>query len=189
MPSDGNLGPFLRREAIFAARKRPIVRARARSPLRLAHSKLAILLRGKLPPEDLEAQCDLLEPGAACAGQRALPDAQRILLHFGIAQVLDALGDYAGAAEHLERANALQLAESSRTGKLSDPKEFELLVDGMIAVCGPDFFARVRGFGSESEVPVFVFGVPRSGTTLVEQILAGTLRSSPRERSNWRATP
>ena len=33
-------------------------------------------------------------------------------------------------------------------------------------------FARVRGFGLESEVPVFVVGLPRSGTTLVEQILA-----------------
>ena len=42
----------------------------------------------------------------------------------------------------------------------------------MIAVCTPDFFARVRGFGSESELPVFVVGLPRSSTTLIEQILA-----------------
>jgi hypothetical protein len=42
----------------------------------------------------------------------------------------------------------------------------------MIAVCTPDFFAQVRGFGLESELPVFVVGLPRSGTTLVEQILA-----------------
>jgi hypothetical protein len=43
----------------------------------------------------------------------------------------------------------------------------------MIAVCGPEFFERVRGFGLESELPVFIVGLPRSGTTLVEQILAG----------------
>jgi len=42
----------------------------------------------------------------------------------------------------------------------------------MIDVCTPDFFARVRGFGLDSELPVFVVGLPRSGTTLVEQILA-----------------
>ncbi len=42
----------------------------------------------------------------------------------------------------------------------------------MIAVCTPDFFERVRGFGLESELPVFVVGLPRSGTTLIEQILA-----------------
>ena len=42
----------------------------------------------------------------------------------------------------------------------------------MIAACTPDFFARSRGFGLESELPAFVVGLPRSGTTLVEQILA-----------------
>ena len=42
----------------------------------------------------------------------------------------------------------------------------------MIAACTPDFFERVGGFGLESELPVFVVGLPRSGTTLVEQILA-----------------
>jgi hypothetical protein len=42
----------------------------------------------------------------------------------------------------------------------------------MIMVSTPDFFERVRGFGLESELPVFVVGLPRSGTTLVEQILA-----------------
>ena len=36
----------------------------------------------------------------------------------------------------------------------------------------PTFFARVSGFGVETERPVFVVGMPRSGTTLVEQILA-----------------
>jgi len=34
------------------------------------------------------------------------------------------------------------------------------------------FFEQVRGFGLESELPVFVVGLPRSGTTLIEQILA-----------------
>ena len=45
-------------------------------------------------------------------------------------------------------------------------------VDVMIALFTPEFFAGVRGWGLESEVPVFVFGLPRSGTTLVEQIFA-----------------
>ncbi len=42
----------------------------------------------------------------------------------------------------------------------------------MLATCTPAFFERVRGLGLDSERPVFVFGLPRSGTTLVEQILA-----------------
>ena len=42
----------------------------------------------------------------------------------------------------------------------------------MIAACTPDFFARLGGFGLGSELPVFIVGLPRSGTTLIEQILA-----------------
>jgi len=101
-----------------------------------------------------------------------LPDAQRLLLHFGLAYVLDARGEYAEAAEHLARGNAMQLSEWRKRGQEYNPKEYELLVSRMIAVCTPDFFERVQGFGLESEVPVFVVGLPRSGTTLIEQILA-----------------
>jgi hypothetical protein len=42
----------------------------------------------------------------------------------------------------------------------------------MIAVCTPAFVERVRGFGLETERPIFIVGLPRSGTTLTEQILA-----------------
>ncbi len=101
-----------------------------------------------------------------------MPDAQRLLLHFGLARVLDARGEYAGAAEHLDRGNALQLSEWRNRGQEYDPKEYESLVTRMIMVCTPDFFERVHGFGLESEIPVFVVGLPRSGTTLIEQILA-----------------
>ena len=59
----------------------------------------------------------------------------------------------------------------------------------MIEVCTPDFFERVRGFGLESEVPVFVVGLPRSGTTLIEQILASHSRVFGRGSSSWSATP
>ena len=105
-----------------------------------------------------------------------LTDAQRSLLHFGLAYVLDARGEYAEAAEHLDRGNSLQLSERHNCGWEYDPKEHELLVSRMIKVCTPDFFERVRGFGLDSELPVFVVGLPRSGTTLVEQILASHSR-------------
>ena len=131
----------------------------------LAHYKLAELLGGKLPQPDLAAQRQLLE-------EKELTDAERLLLHFGLAQVLDAGGEYAQAAEHLDRGNALQLAEWRKSGREYDPKEHESFVTRLIEVATPEFFRRVRGYGLESEVPVFVVGLPRSGTTLVEQILA-----------------
>ena len=115
-------------------------------------------------------------PGRAARGlleEKRFVDAQRLLLHFGLAQVLDARGEYAGPAAHLARGNALQSSELRKHGREYDPKAYELLVARMISVCTPEFFARVRGFGLRSELPVFVIGLPRSGTTLIEQILAG----------------
>ncbi len=131
-----------------------------------AHYKLADLLGGKLPQEDLAAQRRLLE-------ELELTDAQRLFLHFGLARVLDARGEYAEAARHLDQGNAMQLSQRRKFGREYDPKEHAFLVTRMIAVCTPDFFQQVRGFGLESELPVFVVGLPRSGTTLIEQILAG----------------
>jgi hypothetical protein len=95
-----------------------------------------------------------------------------LYVHFAQAQVLDARGEYAKAAEQLARGNALQLSGWRARGLEYDPKNYESLVAGMIATCTPDFFRRVRGFGIESELPVFIVGLPRSGTTLIEQILA-----------------
>ncbi len=138
---------------------------RHNSRFAFAHYRLAKLLRGRLPQQDLAAQRRLLE-------EIELADAQRSLLHFSLAQVLDAQGEYAEAAEHLDRGNALQLSEWRKCGRQYDPQEYESLVTQMIAAFTPDFFQRVRGFGLESELPVFVVGLPRSGTTLVEQILA-----------------
>ena len=137
-----------------------------------AHYKLAELLGGKLPEEDLAAQRRLLERASASGEQGELTDSQQMLLHFGLAQVLDARGEYAQAAEHLDRANALQLAEGRKCGQEYYPNEHELFITRTIGVCTPNFFERVRGFGLESEIPVFVVGLPRSGTTLIEQILA-----------------
>ena len=74
----------------------------------------------------------------------------------------------------LERANALQLSHWRRCGQQYDADGHELLITGIIGVSTPDYFARVRGFGLQGgRMPVFVVGLPRSGTTLIEQILAG----------------
>ena len=130
-----------------------------------AHCKLAQLLGGKLPQNDLAAQRRLLDV-------RELTDAERSWLHFGLAHVMDARGEYAEAAQHTERGHELRRSEARKHGREYNPEEYERLVTRMLAACTPDFFARVRGFGLESELPVFIVGLPRSGTTLIEQILA-----------------
>jgi tetratricopeptide (TPR) repeat protein len=130
-----------------------------------AYYQLATLIQGGLPAADLDAMRRLAaEPG--------LSDDARSTLHSGIALVLDAQGDYTCAAEHLGLANALGLADARSRGRAYDPAEHDRLVASVIAACTPAFFERVRDFGVESERPIFVMGLPRTGTTLTEQILA-----------------
>ena len=89
-----------------------------------------------------------------------------------LAQALDARGEFDRAAELTIEANALQLADFRNRGWLYDPARHRLFIDKLIAAFSPAFFDQVRGFGIETERPVFIVGLPRSGTTLIEQILA-----------------
>ena len=59
-----------------------------------------------------------------------------------------------------------------KQGKSYDPQVHTRLVDGLLATFTPQFFECVRGVGLDTERPIFIVGLPRSGTTLTEQILA-----------------
>jgi tetratricopeptide (TPR) repeat protein len=130
-----------------------------------AYSQLATLLRGKLPEADLAAMRELLVSPNLAAGARSA-------LHFGLAQVLDAGGAFEEAAANLRQANALSLVKLQTRGRAYDPADHSAFVDGLRAAFTPEFFERVRGFGLDAEQPLFIVGLPRSGTTLIEQILA-----------------
>jgi tetratricopeptide (TPR) repeat protein len=129
----------------------------------LAH--LATMLRSTFPDEDLASLRRLLAEPDLLEGKRAV-------LHFGLAQALDARKEYAEAGEHLRQANALALNAWRKRGEEYNPVKHTEFVSEMLATCTPAFFERVRGLGLESERPVFIVGLPRSGTTLVEQVLA-----------------
>ena len=92
-------------------------------------------------------------------------------LLFALAQVLDARGNYPRAADCLREANALRL-ELAHDRKEYVPAEHELFVDNLLRQFNSAFFQRTTGMGLNTHRPVFVFGLPRSGTTLIEQVLA-----------------
>jgi tetratricopeptide (TPR) repeat protein len=138
---------------------------RGNSDFALPHARLATLLRGKLPDDDLTALRERLTDAD-------LPDQPRSHLLFALAHVLDARGEYPQAAELLRQANALAQQHAAGEFRTYVPADHEKFVDGLIAAFDKDFFARTAGGGSSTERPVFVFGLPRSGTTLIEQILA-----------------
>jgi tetratricopeptide (TPR) repeat protein len=126
---------------------------------------LATLLRGQLPEADRLMMEQLLQD------PKVRPLDRAGLLH-GLAQVSDATGDYARAAACLVEAKGIQQAEWTRRRQLYDAADHQQFVDRVLAAYTPEHFARVRGFGLDSQRPVFIFGLPRSGTTLVEQVLA-----------------
>jgi tetratricopeptide (TPR) repeat protein len=165
-PAHCNLGAVREELSDFAEAERCFREALLHDPGQAgAWNQLAALLRGKLPDTDLAAMRRLLaDPG--------LTDARRAALHFGLAQVLDSRKDYAEAGEHLCRANSLALVEWRKRGQGYDPALHNKFVDQLVATFSSTFFARVRAWGVETERPIFIVGLPRSGTTLVEQILA-----------------
>jgi tetratricopeptide (TPR) repeat protein len=126
---------------------------------------LATTLRGKAEEADLRAMAELLQAPW-------MTDARRASLHFGLAQAYDGRGDWTRAAEHMAAANAAQKKHYEERDQGYRPAEYRTFIDRLVAAFTPDYFARVRGFGRDGDRPVFIVGMPRSGTTLTEQILA-----------------
>jgi tetratricopeptide (TPR) repeat protein len=140
--------------------------ALARRPeLAGAWMQLACNLKGRLPVTDIQAIEDLLN-------QRYLSDDSRSQLLFGLAGTFDAQGDFARAAARLEGANRLQASARACRGQREDADQHSRFIDRIIAAFTPELIARGHGWGDPDPRPVFVVGLPRSGTTLIEQILA-----------------
>jgi tetratricopeptide (TPR) repeat protein len=135
-----------------------------------ARAMIATLERDRLPQEEVADLRRRLAKADLSAGKRCA-------LSFGIAQILDGRGGYVEAAEHLRVANALRLEGLRKAGRAYEPEVHREFVDGIIGTFMPEFFARVAGGGIDSERPVFIVGLPRSGTTLTEQILASHPRA------------
>jgi tetratricopeptide (TPR) repeat protein len=161
-----NLGVALGRMGEFAASEASLREALRLDPAHVrAHAELAFLLGGRLDDAHLTSMRQL-------STDPRLTDGDRSRLHFSLARVYDARGAYDEAARHAEQANVLDRAARRATGQAYDATAHARSVDRTIATFTPEFFERVRGWGLETEVPIFVFGLPRSGTTLIEQILA-----------------
>ncbi len=97
---------------------------------------------------------------------------QRANLHFALGNAADHASDYERAFEHFRAANDLKKAEAS-----FDEGGVAPYVDALIDAFDADYFAARQNIGSHSELPVFVLGMPRSGTTLAEQIIASHPRA------------
>jgi tetratricopeptide (TPR) repeat protein len=91
----------------------------------------------------------------------------RYHLCFALGKALEDRGEYAQSWDYYERGNALKLAQSRYR-----PEVTEINTRRQIEVCSAQFFAAHTDAGVPDPDPIFIIGLPRSGSTLIEQILA-----------------
>jgi len=106
---------------------------------------------------------------AEAAPRTALKD--RFHLCFALGKALEDLGEYAASFAYYERGNALKKSECRYR-----PEFIERNTRMQIEVCTPELFAQRQGWGDPSHAPIFIVGLPRAGSTLIEQILASHSR-------------
>jgi tetratricopeptide (TPR) repeat protein len=96
-----------------------------------------------------------------------LPFIDRYHLCFALGKALEERGQYQESFTYYARGNALKKTECRYRPEITE-RNTQL----QTAVCTAEFFAARAGFGCDSESPIFIVGLPRSGSTLIEQILA-----------------
>ncbi len=96
-----------------------------------------------------------------------LADEDRWHFEFSLGNALESSGDFAGSFAHYARGNALR-----RAAVAYDPERNTRLVERTCALFTREFLAERSGSGAASAEPIFIVGLPRSGSTLLEQVLA-----------------
>src|SRR5882672_6702237 len=91
----------------------------------------------------------------------------RYHLCFALAKALEDQGEFAESLHCYELGNSLKRVETRYRAEIIENNTRQ-----QIAVCSGEFFAGRRGWGAPSPDPIFIVGLPRSGSTLLEQILA-----------------
>lgn len=100
----------------------------------------------------------------------AMPASEASMLHFAHGRVLEDDGQFERAMKHYDEANRLGL--ESRPGFEFDLGGLRANIDRVTALYNKNFIGSHEGEGSSSDLPCFVVGMLRSGTTLAEQILS-----------------
>jgi tetratricopeptide (TPR) repeat protein len=121
---------------------------------------LANLKTFRFPDAEVEAMRDQL-------ARTDISDEDRFHLQFALGKALEDAAQYAESFASYVTANRLRRAAIAyEAGEVSDH------VRRCRSVFTRDFFAARAGWGSDSRAPIFVVGLPRAGSTLIEQILA-----------------
>lgn len=110
----------------------------------------------------------MVEKAIAILDDSKIEEDDRIKLNHGLGKHFDRIGEYDTAFQYFARAAAV-------FNERNPPFDVSLIAgrfEHVIKAFSKEHFERVSAFGNKSERPVFIVGMPRSGTTLTEQILA-----------------
>ena len=125
-----------------------------------AYWSLANLKTFKFEPADIEAMQTQLARGK-------LTPEDRFHFHFALGKAFEDVGQFAESFKHYEEGNSLR-----RKGVGYDADWNSEQMRRMQALFTPQFFAARAGQGASAPDPIFIVGLPRSGSTLLEQILS-----------------
>ena len=100
-------------------------------------------------------------------GSEELGDTSRVNFLFALAKAFEDRGDFERAWDYYATGNA-----SQRVDEYYDPVQTEFINDAIVDVFDAELLAEKSGGGDPDRAPIFVVGLPRSGSTLIEQILA-----------------
>ena len=114
------------------------------------------------------SDADWLTRAQQIAGEGGIAPLEEAALRFAMGKYCDDVNDFGQAFANFKRGN--ELVKSG--AEAYDRVERTSFVDDMIHIYTPEAIATVQAGVSASEVPVFVVGMPRSGTSLIEQIIA-----------------
>jgi Flp pilus assembly protein TadD len=136
---------------------------RARPSFVEAHCNLSIL---KKYTED-DAHVLVLETLAETLSNASVDD--RVRLNFALGKARDDLGDYRGAFTAYALGNALKYRQ-----RAYDERSADATLNAFIETFDKTYFEKqaLPVAGSSDRIPIFIVGMPRSGTTLIEQMLA-----------------
>jgi tetratricopeptide (TPR) repeat protein len=95
----------------------------------------------------------------------------RLHLCFALGKAFEDRGDYAQSWRYYSQGNALKRTESRYRAEIIETNTRQ-----QIEVCTREFFTSRKGYGATQADPIFIVGLPRAGSTLIEQILASHSR-------------
>ncbi|MBO6520535.1 MAG: sulfotransferase [Rhodospirillales bacterium] len=106
------------------------------------------------------------------AADSRLAEEDRIAFLFALGAAEDAKGNYAAAMEAYTQGNERRRKQAEKAESAFDPDAFDEEIDSVISILSKEALASLEQFGDTEAEMIFICGMPRSGTTLVEQTLA-----------------